>query len=86
MEDPPSALPLLAVRRCRRFTDAYLANPHEEYEHVGVDEEDQFSIGSAASDSDDEIGEKDIPNNEYVEDSSDDEEWVTDVCRIEASM
>ncbi|KAM0897893.1 hypothetical protein ACQ4PT_022267 [Festuca glaucescens] len=80
-------------------TDAYLANPHEEYEHVGVDEEDQYSIGSAGSDSDDEIGEKDsddeigetdsddeigeteIPHNEYVQDSSDDEEWVAEDAR-----
>ena len=38
--------------------DTYLANPHEEYEHVGVDEEDQYSIDSAGSDSDDELGEK----------------------------
>jgi hypothetical protein len=56
------------------LTDTYLANPHEEYEHVGVDEEDQYSIGSAGSDSDDEVGEKDVPNSEHVEDSSDDEE------------
>ena len=62
--------------------DTYLANPHEEYEHVGVDEEDQYSIDSAGSDSDDELGEKkDIPNSEHVEDSSDDEEWVTEDAR-----
>ncbi|KAM0902552.1 hypothetical protein ACQ4PT_019229 [Festuca glaucescens] len=66
------------------LSDAYLASPHEEYEHVGVDEEDQYSIGSAGSDSDDEVREKDIPNNEYVEDSSDDEEWVAEDARPDA--
>ncbi|KAE8821016.1 hypothetical protein D1007_00853 [Hordeum vulgare] len=61
----------------------YLANPHEEYEHVGVDE-DQYSIGSAGSDSDDEVREKNIQNIEYVEDSSDDEEWVMEDARPDA--
>ena len=62
--------------------DTYLANPHEEYEHVGVDEEDQYSIDSAGSDSDDALGEKkDIPISEHAEDSSDDEEWVTEDAR-----
>ncbi|KAE8794367.1 hypothetical protein D1007_30916 [Hordeum vulgare] len=59
-----------------------LANPHEEYEHVGVDEEDQYSFDSVGSDSHDELRKKkDIPNSEQVEDSSDDEEWVTEDAR-----
>uniref|UniRef100_A0A453H847 Transposase MuDR plant domain-containing protein n=2 Tax=Aegilops tauschii subsp. strangulata TaxID=200361 RepID=A0A453H847_AEGTS len=68
------------------LTNTYLNNPHEEYEHVGVDEEDQYSIGSVGSDSDDEVGEKDIPNIDYVEDSSDDEEWVTEDARPDAIL
>ena len=35
-------------------------------------------------DSDDEVEEKDIPNNDYVEDSSDDEEWVAEDARLDA--
>lgn len=61
-------------------TDTYLANPHEEYEHVGVDEEDQYSIGSACSDSDSSEDEVDnvVVDVDGVEDNCDDEEWIAE--------
>ena len=61
-------------------TDTYIANPHEEYEHVGVDEEDRYSIGSACSDSDSSEDEVDnvVVDVDGVEDSSDDEEWIAE--------
>lgn len=59
LNQPPSiALHGQASNVTDEAIDTYLANPHEEYEHVGVDEEDQYSIDSAGSDSDDELEEK----------------------------
>uniref|UniRef100_A0ACD5YXE6 Uncharacterized protein n=1 Tax=Avena sativa TaxID=4498 RepID=A0ACD5YXE6_AVESA len=81
---PPSQASNVNDEASLCLADTYLDNPHEKYEHVGVDEEDQYSIGSAGSDSDDEVGEKDIPSNEHIEDSSDDGEWVTEDARPDA--
>jgi hypothetical protein len=67
------------------MVDTYLANPFEHFEHVGVDEEDQYSIGSDTpeSDSDDTPDPEYVPGvdedeDDYGDDSTDDDEdWVT---------
>ncbi|EAY87113.1 hypothetical protein OsI_08515 [Oryza sativa Indica Group] len=71
-------------------SDAYLENPFPHYEHVGVDDEKQYSVGiddsssesdDSSSESDDSIAETDnVPEVEGGDDlsitDSDDEEWI----------
>lgn len=69
------------------MVDMYLANPFEHFEHVGVDEEDQYSIGSDTPESDN--NESNTSDSEYVpgvdedeeddgdDSSDDDDDWVT---------
>uniref|UniRef100_A0A0D9X5K3 Uncharacterized protein n=1 Tax=Leersia perrieri TaxID=77586 RepID=A0A0D9X5K3_9ORYZ len=69
--------------------DTYLDNPFQHYEHVGVNEEDRYSIGSDISDSDSDETNADheyVPGEEEDEEDdndgddstdSDDEEWAT---------